>query len=50
MLLRWYQGGRHVKSIHELREAGEAKRFADEMEYILGGLVESESLGVKRAR
>ncbi|KAI8820777.1 wings apart-like protein regulation of heterochromatin-domain-containing protein [Fimicolochytrium jonesii] len=40
---------REVKGIHELREAGEAKRFADEMEYIMGGFGPEEPAGVKRS-
>ncbi|KAJ3022467.1 hypothetical protein HKX48_006146 [Thoreauomyces humboldtii] len=40
---------REVKSIHELREAGEAKRIADEIDYLVGGLSNSEPLGVQRS-
>ncbi|RUS15387.1 wings apart-like protein regulation of heterochromatin-domain-containing protein, partial [Endogone sp. FLAS-F59071] len=38
-----------LKSVHELREAGEYKRFSDEMEYILDGLQSGQGLNVKRA-
>ncbi|KAJ3085390.1 hypothetical protein HK102_014211, partial [Quaeritorhiza haematococci] len=40
---------KEVKSIHELREAGETKRFTDEMEYILDGLRDDQPLSVKRS-
>ncbi|TPX70573.1 hypothetical protein SpCBS45565_g01614 [Spizellomyces sp. 'palustris'] len=43
------QDRREVKSIHELREAGEAKRFADHMEYTLDGFREDQPLGVRRS-
>ncbi|TPX60976.1 hypothetical protein PhCBS80983_g01493 [Powellomyces hirtus] len=42
-------GFKEVKSIHELRQAGEAKRIADEMDYILGGLAREEALSVQRS-
>ncbi|CAG8514217.1 7020_t:CDS:10 [Ambispora leptoticha] len=37
------------KSIHELREQGENKRFTDEIEYILDGIQESQPVNVRRA-
>ncbi|KAG9284298.1 hypothetical protein G9A89_002108 [Geosiphon pyriformis] len=37
-----------VKSIHELREQGENKRFTDEMEYLLDGLQDEQPLNVRR--
>ncbi|KAI8811970.1 wings apart-like protein regulation of heterochromatin-domain-containing protein [Cladochytrium replicatum] len=39
---------RDVRSLHELRQAGEMKRFNDEMEYILSGLSGKQPLNVKR--
>ncbi|KAJ3167178.1 hypothetical protein HDU88_002515 [Geranomyces variabilis] len=38
-----------AKSIHELREAGEANRFTDAMDYIMGGLAEHSPLSVQRS-
>ncbi|KAJ3160189.1 hypothetical protein HDU86_001025 [Geranomyces michiganensis] len=38
-----------AKSIHELREAGEANRFTDAMDYIMGGLAEDSPLSVQRS-
>ncbi|KAJ3170922.1 hypothetical protein HDU87_008624 [Geranomyces variabilis] len=35
-----------AKSIHELREAGEASRFTDAMDYIMGGLAEHSPLSI----
>ncbi|CAG8621321.1 357_t:CDS:10 [Ambispora gerdemannii] len=37
------------KSIHELREQGENKRFTDEIEYILDGIREAQPVNVRRA-
>ncbi|KAJ3283163.1 hypothetical protein HK104_010523 [Borealophlyctis nickersoniae] len=42
-------GRKEVKTVHELREAGMAKRFSDEMAYLLDGLQEDQSIGVKRS-
>jgi hypothetical protein len=39
-----------LRTLHELRQSGEARRFSDEMEYILAGLASSESINVFRSR
>ncbi|KAJ3218138.1 hypothetical protein HDU67_006542 [Dinochytrium kinnereticum] len=38
-----------LKGIHELREAGELKRFSDEMEYIISGLDRNLAVNVRRS-
>ncbi|TPX37552.1 hypothetical protein SmJEL517_g00619 [Synchytrium microbalum] len=39
---------KNVKSTHEMRLAGEMKRFQDEMEYLLDGLQDGQPLGIVR--
>lgn len=40
----------NLKSIAELRLAGENRKFSDEMGYLLDGLEEKHPLGIKRTR
>ncbi|KAL5033171.1 hypothetical protein RTP6_001174 [Batrachochytrium dendrobatidis] len=42
------EDGRKILSIHELREAGEVKRFKDEMDYFFDGMSASQGLKVRR--
>ncbi|KAJ3313399.1 hypothetical protein HDU76_002659 [Blyttiomyces sp. JEL0837] len=40
---------RDLKTLHELRVSGEAKRFADEIEYIVDGLRPDQPVNIRRA-
>ncbi|KAJ3039610.1 hypothetical protein HDV00_012068 [Rhizophlyctis rosea] len=40
---------KEVKSLHEIRESGEARRFTDEMDYFLDGLRGEQPVGVRRS-
>ncbi len=42
------QNKKEAKGIHELREAGEHKRFVDEMQYFLDGLAPSQPINIRR--
>ncbi|KAI9144441.1 wings apart-like protein regulation of heterochromatin-domain-containing protein [Paraphysoderma sedebokerense] len=39
----------NVKTMHELRHAGENKRFTDEMNYLIDGLGRSQKINVRRS-
>ncbi|KAI8853052.1 hypothetical protein BC829DRAFT_36447 [Chytridium lagenaria] len=40
---------KELKTTHELREAGELKRFSDEMEYLMSGLQANQAANVRRS-
>ncbi|KAJ3055342.1 hypothetical protein HK097_010842, partial [Rhizophlyctis rosea] len=43
------RGRKELRSLHEVRESGEAKRFTDEMEYFLDGVRGEQGLRVRRS-